>query len=535
MPPLTKIFKTRAISPVIKRGSDVEPEFTRYISIDHIPKTMGETMDEMMDETLCALDDLCDTIGERQEELEEYFHPESDEKLAAELISVKKRLIELGEAVVEPLTDYLYVIESYSCIIAAEVLGEIGSPVAIPALIDAIETDADYLCEIASDALLKIGAPAVQPLIDRISDLLDSPEIDEYGHKIDIIYTLGTLSEIRDPRSFDFMVELLDRFEGDDDHLFDLSYLCTCFYDQHNPEIIPRLRAIAEEYRDVSGTFVNISVEAEDTLMRLEVDQVIGSEDWAIYGCCRICENYDRGEKACLVSGDHEPRDNFCFECSPDDAFDCGICSPDGCNIFNLPPVDLDLKYRRNGEESVDRFKIMTDYHHDSGLISIGSDLMEFNFKFCTVGDLIKLKEFLKGEGDYFSEGVRLFIPVDKFDPVVTEDVGLVREGDCVTATYNSHGFRLELVLDSAAIATLIPVIDTQRFLLLCDSYRLLDEFYDMMGDAGLKARGLTGLHVSGEETPGSECEHKFELLKEHKKYTVYKCAKCGKMKKEFN
>ncbi len=498
-------------------------------------ETMDETVDETIDDAMCALDDLCDRIDERQEKLEEYFHPESDEKLAAEIISVKKRLVELGEAVVEPLTDYLYVVESYGCIIAADVLGEIGSPAAIPALIDAIETDADDLCEIASAALVKIGTPAVQPLINRIGDLLDSPEIDEYGHKIDIIYTLGTLSEIRDQRSFDFMVELLDRFEGDDDHdLFDLSYLCTCFYDQHNPEIIPRLRSIAEKYRDVSSIFHNISAEAEDTIMRLGVYQVIGSEDWAIYGCCRICENYDRGEEMCLVSGEYEPRDNFCLECRPDDVFDCGICSPDGCSIFNLPSVDLDLKYRRNGEESVDRFRIMTDYHHDSGLISIGNDLMAFNFKFSTVDDLIKLKEFFEGEGNYFSEGVRVFVhDVSKFDPIDGEDVGLVREGDYVAATYNGHEFRLELVLDSAAIGTLIPVIDTQRFLLLCDSYRLLDEFYDMQEAA--KIRGLMGSHASEEETPESECDHEFELLKTHKKYTVYKCAKCGATKKEFS
>jgi len=498
-------------------------------------ETIGETMDEMMDETLCALDDLCDTIDERQEKLEEYFHPESDEKLALELISVKKRLVELGEAVVEPLTDYLYDVESYGCIIAADVLGEICSPDAIPALIDAIETDAEDLCEIASAALVKIGTPAVQPLIDRIGYRLDNPEIDEYGHKIDIIYTLGTLSEIQDQRSFDFMVELLDRFEGDDEDLFDLAHLCTCFYDQHNPEIIPRMRAIAEKYRDVSDTFINISVEAEDTIMRLEVDQVIGSEDWAIYGCCHICKNYDRGEEVCLVSGEYEPRDNFCLECRPDDVFDCGICPPDGCNIFNLPSVDIDLKYRRNEEESVDKFKIMTDYHQDSGLISIGNDLMEFNFKFCTVDDLIELKEFLKGEGDYFSEGVRVFTHVsDEFDPVDTEDVGLVREGDCIAATYNSHEVRLELVLDSAAIGTLIPVIDTQRFLLLCDSYRRLDEFYDMQ-EVASKIRGLMGSHTLEEETPESRCDHEFELLKTHKKYAVYKCAKCGETKKEFS
>ena len=492
-------------------------------------------MDETMDDVLCALDDLCDRIDCRQEKLEEYFHPESDEKLAAELISVKKRLIERGEAIVEPLTDYLYDVESYGCIIAADVLGEIGSPVAITALIDAIETDADYLCEITLAALVKIGAPAVQPLIDRISYQLDNPEIDEYGHKIGITYTLGTLSEIRDPRSFDFMVELLDRFEGDDDRLSDLSYLCTCFYDQHNPEIIPRMRAIAEEYRDVSGMFIDISVKAEDTIMRLGVYQVIGSEDWAIYGCCHICKNYDCGEGVCLVSGEYEPRDNFCLECRPDDPFDCGICSSDRCNIFNLPSVDIDLKYRRNGEESVDKFRIMTDYYHDSGLISIGNDLMEFNFEFSTVDDLIELKEFFEGEGDYFSERVRLFNPVsDEFDPVFSEDVGLVREGDSVAATYNGPEVRLELVLDSAAIGTLIPVIETQRFLLLCDSYRLLDEFYDMQ-EAASKIRALMGSHASEEETPEPECDHEFELLKTHKKYTVHKCVKCGETKKEFS
>ena len=108
---------------------------------------------------------------------------------------------------------------------------------------------------------------------------------------------------------------------------------------------------------------------------------------------------------------------------------------------------------------------------------------------------LFLLKEFFEGGGDYFSEGVRVFThDVDKFDPIDGEDVGLVREGDCVAATYNSHGFRLELVLDSAAIGTLIPVIDTQRFLLLCDSYRLLDEFYDMQEAADQGVDGVSGI-----------------------------------------
>jgi len=30
------------------------------------------------------------------------------------------------------------------------------------------------------------------------------------------------------------------------------------------------------------------------------------------------------------------------------------------------------------------------------------------------------------------------------------------------------------------------------------------------------------------------ECGHEFELLKEHKKYAVYRCVKCEKTRKEF-
>ena len=34
---------------------------------------------------------------------------------------------------------------------------------------------------------------------------------------------------------------------------------------------------------------------------------------------------------------------------------------------------------------------------------------------------------------------------------------------------------------------------------------------------------------------PSPPCDHEFELLKAHKKYTVYRCTKCGGAKKEFN
>ncbi len=49
------------------------------------------------------------------------------------------------------------------------------------------------------------------------------------------------------------------------------------------------------------------------------------------------------------------------------------------------------------------------------------------------------------------------------------------------------------------------------------------------------KIRELAGSPASEEETPESECDHEFELLKTHKKYAVYKCIKCGEAKKEFS
>jgi len=272
--------------------------------------------------------------GERWEVL---LDPKS-KNIEKRLSSVKERLIEVGTTIVEPLTDYLYIPDSYSSIIAADVLGEIGSPTAVPALIDALETDSEDLCECASEALAKIGTPAVQPLIDRINDRLDKPGIGEYGHKISTAYAIDALSMIPDQRSFHFMIELLDRFEGDNEYMGDLEHLCSGFPDQHNPEIIPRLRTIAERYKGDLGDFTNISAEAEYAIMRLETDQVLESEDWMIYGCCRICKNYDHGEEICLISGDPAARDKFCFECEPDSAFDCAVCHANDCNIYNIPP-----------------------------------------------------------------------------------------------------------------------------------------------------------------------------------------------------
>ena len=489
--------------------------------------------DKAEDKALYALNELCnkldwlDDIRERWGAL-----PDPKSKSVGKSISpVKERLIEVGTTIVEPLTGYLYIPDSYISIIAAEVLGEIGSPTAIPALIDALETESEGLCECASEALVKIGTPAVQPLIDRINDRLDNPDIDENGHNISTVYAVDALSMIPDQRSFRFMVELLDRFEGDREYIEDLGHLCGCFPDQHNPDILPRLIAIAERYRRDLGDFIPVYAEAEYAIMRLETDQALESEDWMIYGCCTICKNYDYDGEICLVSGDHEARNKFCFECEPDDAFDCAVCQLSNCNLYNIPPVCTDIKYRLDQKESVDKFEITnTRSDFDTGSIRIENNFIELILDSTTVDILSELKEFLKGDGDSLSTGVSLTLGCDKVD------CKLIRDRDCVVAVCDEPEpwSELDLELNFSIINTLIRIIDTQRFMLLCDSYKHLDDFCEWQKYTGSQIKELVGQEgpIITEMVP--ECDHEFELLKEHKKYTVYKCVKCGEIRKDF-
>ena len=204
----------------------------------------------------------------------------------------------------------------------------------------------------------------------------------------------------------------------------------------------------------------------------------------------------------------------------------------------------IDLKYRQDQKESVDEFEITNTRHdYDTGSISIANDFNELILDSSTIEILNELIEFLEGTGDSFSAGV--FLSVDCGDAVSGK---LVRNGECIVAVCGEHvhgaepelkpEMSFELEFDSEDIDMLIPVIDTQRFLLLCDSYRRPDGSREWKKDTDSQIRELLGLPALAEEETAAieatECDHEFELLKEHKKYTVYKCAKCGDTRKEF-
>lgn len=519
-------------------------------------------MHETLDETLSALDDLIDEIDDWLiEHADYYFDRGSNEELTVRLDDIGVCLIGYGDAAVEPLKEYLQDTRAHAPLIAVEVLQKIGTPAAIEQLVDALESANSELYGYTAEALKIIGTPAIQPLIESITYRLDNPAVDENKNPINVIYTLGVLSEIRDPQSFDFMVGLLDRFDGEAD-LWNLAHLCGHLYNQHNPEIIPRLRTIAEKYGK-KDALNKVVIEANGTIRHLLVDQILEFEYWVIYGCCCICEDYARYEGVCQSSGDSVPYDGFCTKCVPEKEFQCDLCymkrfltSPDdlpidGCDIDNLPPIHVDLTYSYNQGrgEAVEEFEITASYRE--GSIAIRSDSMELSFEFHTVGDLDMLKEFFEGAGDYLADSVRFFVDtVEIFSesrPEAANAKGRLIRGDDgdIVAVHKEEHFELELVLDPDTIDDLVSVIDTQRFLLLCDTYTYLDELRERRGKLESGLRQVMELYERAEEPgdPGDHetleapppCDHEFELLKTHKKYTVYRCTKCGGTKKEFN
>ena len=137
----------------------------------------------------------------------------------------------------------------------------------------------------------------------------------------------------------------------------------------------------------------------------------------------------------------------------------------------------------------------------------------------------------------------------ESYPEAVNADGQLIRgdDGDIV-AVHEEDRFELELVLDPDTIENLIAVIDTQRFILLCDTYTYLDEFRKQQDKLETGLRQVMEQYEQAENSEDPEegeysevsplsppCDHEFELLKMHKKYTVYRCTKCKETKKEFN
>ncbi|MBM3242851.1 hypothetical protein FJZ31_41860 [Candidatus Poribacteria bacterium] len=114
---------------------------------------------------------------------------------------VTELVAKFGEEAVDPLIKVLEE-DNWGSVRAAEALGIIAAPKAIPALLSAISQDkGDFLCEAAGNALTKIG----EPVLSYADDIL------KHGDSSQKIYLLGMLSDIPLEKTVDIILENIDQ------------------------------------------------------------------------------------------------------------------------------------------------------------------------------------------------------------------------------------------------------------------------------------------------------------------------------------
>lgn len=166
---------------------------------------------------------------------------------------VVNRFIEIGRPAVPALVRVLQKHDTWSAILAAEILGKIGDERAIQPLLGCLEDkeDLDFLHEEAMFALVKIGRPAVPYLIKSVERNISDDLV--------IIYPIGALGRIRCKESFEFLIKLLNERPGVFDKPLNIGGLVCSLVDQGNEDAIPHLEKLDKRIKRV--TFVEEAIE----------------------------------------------------------------------------------------------------------------------------------------------------------------------------------------------------------------------------------------------------------------------------------
>ncbi len=472
---------------------------------------MGSEEERRIEE---LIEKLLDVDDEEKFGVEERYE-KGYEKRKEAIKPFMEELIKCGETATPYLVDVLNEYDTWSCLFAADILGAIRAEASIEPLIDALEVFADALNEAAEDALVKIGKPAIPYLIKRIENRIDNPSYTEDGEKIDTIFTIGTLARIKDDSAFDFLIQLLEKRNPE----VDLDFLCRCIADQKNPEAIPYLEKIVEEYRTKSwrAGIISVVTEARDSLRELKAVKMAMEEALTIYGCCLVCKHYDEHEKYCTLKGEKKERTDLCFDCEPERRLVCEFkCSSKGneCEhfenqIFYVAPEDFDIVYPRDIIENERGLNI--SFHYDTMFyISLHNSGFQVKVPCKNIEKLTEFTNLLKRRVDF-----RWVVDLKMVeDEEILTDFSFYEDGNiglCITCT------NLKLALHGGTLEKLIAMLDFNRFAFLTGVY------HDYYGKEKIE-----------EDIKETGCEHEFEEIKRKKKYKVYECRKCGKIEKKW-
>ena len=181
-------------------------------------------------------------------ELQKYDNPEGYsleyEEVKEKLNHFIEELISTGEEALEELHKLLEHEERWSCLFALEILKKIKSEKSIPYLILFIEKNdnGNYWesCEDAMNALISIGKPAIPHLFESVKKNL--------ANKKDYTFLTGALTEIKDERVYNFMIEIVEDYIKDYkkyDSWFNIHMFVADFDKQENKEILPFLKELA--------------------------------------------------------------------------------------------------------------------------------------------------------------------------------------------------------------------------------------------------------------------------------------------------
>ncbi|MFW5846760.1 MAG: SEC-C metal-binding domain-containing protein [Nanoarchaeota archaeon] len=174
------------------------------------------------------------------------------------------QLISKGEESINKLHELLNFKETWSSLFALEILKEIKSEKSIPYLINYIvETDNsdDDSGEEAMYALQQIGKPAIKPLIEKLKN--------QFSQKKFPIYLVGALTEIKDKRVYDFMIQITQDYLKNEykyDEWFHIDMFVLDFDKQGKREVLPLLKQLL----NIDRVSKHERIEIQDTIKRLE-------------------------------------------------------------------------------------------------------------------------------------------------------------------------------------------------------------------------------------------------------------------------
>lgn len=197
-----------------------------------------------------------------------------------------KLLIKYGANAVNPLVEVLNDYETWSCIFAAEILGEIRDEQAIIPLIKALRPDgADFLREAVAEAIKKFGDSAYIALKNEIENIIN----DEDRKKVDLIFPLEIISNIKTEDSINYLFSLKDKIDSSD-----MDFYCLCLGNTNDKRAIPILNEIKEKYK--KNLFVK--AEADDSLSRINGEEMrlTYQENEQIEKIKKLSENFNPDE-----------------------------------------------------------------------------------------------------------------------------------------------------------------------------------------------------------------------------------------------